>query len=144
MNRENYWGSFRQFGAMTALITGLSLWTWAGENQPSFKKKTQGEGEFMKSVGLAVVKAAHATGQKAALVHYEIIQTKEKPHRAEIHMKLEYYGVITRKKYVATSVITVDISGLEGWEALHIGYVDNNNLPTNRTNLERLLKTLNR
>jgi hypothetical protein len=51
---------------------------------------------------------------------------------------------VSNKKYLGDAVIKVDTSSKDGWEALNIDYVDNNNLPINRKNLQELVKSLNR
>ncbi len=144
ISKENYWLYLGFFAGFVFLITGASVRSWVDDDLPSFKKRTTEEKSFMTEVGKAVIKAAHPTAQKIELVKYEIVKVKDKENRIELSLKMEYFGVVSNKKYVGDTVIKIDISGKESWEALSLDYVDNNNLPQNRKNLQELIKKLNR
>lgn len=143
-SKENHWWILGFFTGFVFLVTGASVRSWVNDDQPSFKKRNSEEKTFMVELGKAVIKAAHPTAQKIDLVKYEIIKVKDKENRSEINLRIEYFGVVSNKKYLGDAIIKVDTSGKDGWEALNIDYVDNNNLPINRKNLQELIKSLNR
>lgn len=144
LSKENYWVILSFFAGFVFLATGASVRSWVSDDFPSFKKRNSEEKTFMAELGRAVIKAVHPTAQKISMVKYEIVKVKDKENRSEINLKMEYYGVVSNKKYIGDAIIKVDTSSKDGWEALNIDYVDNNNLPLNRKNLQELLKALNR
>lgn len=144
LSKENYWMILGFFAGFVFLATGASVQSWVNDDIPSFKKRNSEEKTFMAELGKAVIKAVHPTAQKILLVKYEIVKVKDKENRSEINLKMEYFGVVSNKKYIGDAIIKVDTSSKDGWEALNIDYVDNNNLPLNRKNLQELLKALNR
>ncbi len=142
ISKGNYWVLLCFFAGFVVLATGASVKSWINDDMPSFKKRNSEEKTFMAELGKAVIKAVHPTAQKIVMIKYEIVKVKE--NRSEINLKMEYFGVVSNKKYIGDAVIKVDTSSKEGWEALNIDYVDNNNLPLNRKNLQELIKSLNR
>jgi len=143
-SKENYWLPLCFFAGFVFLVTGASVRSWINDDMPSFKKRNSEEKTFMAELRKAVIKAVHPTAQKIEMVKYEIVKVKDKENRSEINLKMEYFGVVSNKKYLGDAVIKVDTSSKDGWEALNIDYVDNNNLPLNRKNLQELVKSLNR
>lgn len=144
ISKGNYWVLLCFFAGFVVLATGASVKSWINDDMPSFKKRNSEEKTFMADLGKAVIKAVHPTAQKIVMIKYEIVKVKDKENRSEINLKMEYFGVVSNKKYIGDAVIKVDTSSKEGWEALNIDYVDNNNLPLNRKNLQELIKSLNR
>lgn len=144
ISKGNYWVLLCFFAGFVVLATGASVKSWINDDMPSFKKRNSEEKTFMADLGKAVIKAVHPTAQKIVMLKYEIVKVKDKENRSEINLKMEYFGVVSNKKYIGDAVIKVDTSSKEGWEALNIDYVDNNNLPLNRKNLQELIKSLNR
>ena len=144
LSKGNYWVFLGFFAGFVLLATGASVRSWVNDDIPSFKKRNSEEKTFMAELGKAVIKAVHPTAQKIVMVKYEIVKVKDKENRSEINLKMEYFGVVSNKKYIGDAIIKVDTSSKDGWEALNIDYVDNNNLPLNRKNLQELLKALNR
>lgn len=144
ISKGNYWVLLCFFAGFVVLASGASVKSWINDDMPSFKKRNSEEKTFMAELGKAVIKAVHPTAQKIVMVKYEILKVKDKENRSEINLKMEYFGVVSNKKYIGDAVIKVDTSSKEGWEALNIDYVDNNNLPINRKNLQELIKSLNR
>jgi hypothetical protein len=108
----------------------------------SFKNRGNEEKVFITKVGEAIVQAAHPTGRRPALVEYKV--TNPKPNRTEFTIKMEYYGAITGKRYVADIVVKIDSSNKEAWEVLNIDYSDNNNVAANVKNVQLLIKDLNK
>ena len=143
-SKEIYWLPLCFFAGFVFLVTGASVRSWINDDIPSFKKRNSEEKTFMAELGKALIKAVHPTAQKIEMVKYEIVKVKDKENRSEINLKMEYFGVVSNKKYLGDAVIKVDTSSKDGWEALNIDYVDNNNLPINRKNLQELVKSLNR
>jgi hypothetical protein len=130
-------------GVLAGLVLTL-VGTLAGamDEVLSFKKRGDEEKRFVKSVGEAVVKAAHATGRKRDLVKYEF--THPKPGRTELAIKMEYYGLVSSKKYLADITIKIDSTNKDAWEVLNIDYSDNNNVPANQKKIQELIKTFNK
>ena len=144
ISKGNYWVLLCFFAGFVVLASGASVKSWINDDMPSFKKRNSEEKTFMAELGKAVIKAVHPTAQKIVMIKYEIVKVKDKENRSELNLKMEYFGVVSNKKYIGDAVIKVDTSSKEGWEALNIDYVDNNNLPLNRKNLQELIKSLNR
>lgn len=144
ISKGNYWVLLCFFAGFVVLATGASVKSWINDDLPSFKKRNSEEKTFIAELGKAVIKAVHPTAQKIVMIKYEIVKVKDKENRSEINLKMEYFGVVSNKKYIGDAVIKVDTSSKDGWEALNIDYVDNNNLPLNRKNLQELIKSLNR
>ena len=144
ISKGNYWVLLCFFAGFVVLASGASVKSWINDDMPSFKKRNSEEKTFMAELSTAVIKAVHPTAQKIVMIKYEIVKVKDKENRSEINLKMEYFGVVSNKKYIGDAVIKVDTSSKEGWEALNIDYVDNNNLPLNRKNLQELIKSLNR
>ena len=114
----------------------------AGDEVPSFKKRGEREKEFVKKVGIAVVKAAHPTAKRADLVDYKV--TSPKKDRTDVKIKMEYYGAVTRKRYVADIVVKCDSGDKDAWEVLNIEYSDNNTVPYSAKKVQALIREFNR
>lgn len=143
-SKQNYLVVIGFFAVFVFLVSGASVRSWVNDDFPSFKKRNAEEKTFMAEIGKSIIKAVHPTAQKIEMVKYEIVKVKDKENRSEINLKMEYFGVVTNKKYIGDAIIKVDTSSKDGWEALNIDYVDNNNLPLNRKNLQELVKAFNR
>lgn len=133
--------------ARRSLLTGLvALFVvgpvLAADEFPSFKKRGDEEKRFVAMVGEAILKVAHPTGKKRALVDYKI--TAPKAGRSELTIKMEYYGLVSAKKYVADITIKLDSTDPKSWEVLNIDYVDNNNVPANVKKIQELIKDFNK
>jgi len=109
---------------------------------PSFKKRSDGEKQFAARVGEAVVKAAHGTGKKVSLLDYKY--THPRANRTDLNLKMEYYGAVTNKRYVADVVVKIDSGDKDAWEVLNIEYADNNNVPHNLKKIQTLIRQFNR
>ena len=92
----------------------------ANEEDISFKKRAMDEKRFVAAVGEAIVKAAHGTARKIALLKYDY--SHPKPNRSELAIKMEYSGAVTGKRYVADIVVKIDSTDKEAWEVLNIDY----------------------
>jgi hypothetical protein len=113
------------------------------EDVPQFKKRGDNEKAFVHDVGVAIVKAAHGTAKKADLIKYEI--TEPKAGRKELTMKMEYYGAVTGKRYLADITVKVDSSNKDAWEVLNIDYADTNvGIKHNETKIQDLIKEFNK
>ncbi len=133
--------------ARTLVLAGLVLVLAAGaalaaDEFPSFKRRGDEEKRFYASVGEAVLKSAHPTGKKRALVEYKL--TNPKPNRTEVLLKMEYYGLTTNKRYVADITLKIDSTDKNSWEVLNIDYVDNNTIPANVKKIQELIKDFNK
>ena len=114
----------------------------AADEDLSFKKRGDQEKRWVTSVGEAIIKAAHPTGRKRDLVKYEFLTPK--PNRTELTIKMEYYGLVSSKKYVADITVKIDSTNKDAWEVLNIDYVDNNNVSANFKKIQELIKTFNK
>jgi hypothetical protein len=127
--------------AVTLTLLGVTPAT-AAEDNIAFKRRGDEEKRFVTAVGTAVIKAAHGTGRKIALVKYEF--TTPKANRTELTVKMEYHGLISGKRYVADIVIKIDSSDKNAWEVLNVEYTDNNNIPANTKKIQDLIKDFNK
>ena len=138
----------RPHRAGAALLTCLSLLaagTATGrpdEDGISFKQRGNEEKRFVARVGEAVVKAAHATAKKPALVKYEF--TTPKPNRTELKLKMEYLGAVTNKRYAADVTVVIDSTVKNAWEVVNVDYADNNNVPANLKKIQGLIREMNK
>jgi hypothetical protein len=124
------------------ILVGAAMPVRAGDDDISFKKRGDMEKRFVTAVGEAIVKAAHSTGRKPALVKYEF--TTPKPNRTELAIKMEYHGLATNKRYLADITVKIDSTNKDSWEVLNIDYVDNNSLGANLKKIQELIKTFNK
>jgi hypothetical protein len=115
----------------------------ADADDVSFKARGDNEKAFMRDVTVAILKAAHHTGKKPAMLDYKI--TEPKPGRKDIKIKGEYYGAITSKQYIADITVKVDTSDDKNWECLDIEYSDNNTgISPSLTKIGELKKKFNK
>jgi hypothetical protein len=130
----------------TALLFGFllsaPLSAAADDDNISFKRRGDEEKRFVRAVGTAIVKAAHKTAKKIDLDKHEY--TKPKANRTELHIKMEYHGAVSDKRYVAEIVVKIDSSNKDAWEVLNIDYSDNNNIRHNAQKIQDLIKQLNK
>lgn len=107
----------------------------------SFKKRASEEKRFVEAVGKAIIKAAHLTARKPALLEYSY--THPKAGRTHLSMKMEFYGA-TNKRYVANILIKIDTAIKDAWEVLNIDYSDNATIPYSAKRIQALIKELNK
>jgi hypothetical protein len=127
--------------ALAFLLVGSTILAAADENI-SFKRRGDEEKRFVRTVGTAIVKAAHKTSKKIELVKHEY--TKPKANRTELAIKMEYHGAVSGKRYVADIVVKIDSTNKDAWEVLNIDYADNNNVPYNEKKIQELIKQMNK
>ncbi len=132
----------RTIGTWTACIVVLLAGTARAADELSFKKRGDVEKQFVARVGEAVIHAAHMTGKKIALIEYKY--TNPKPNRTELAIKMEFYGIVTGKRYVADIVVKIDSSNKDAWEVLNIEYSDTDNIKANAQKIQELIKELNK
>jgi hypothetical protein len=128
--------------AALALLVGAWGTVRAADDNISFKKRGEKEKEFVTNVGKAIVTAAHKTGKKVALVEYKI--ETPKANRTNLKIKMEYYGAVSKKRYVADIVVKIDSTDKEKWECLNIEYTDNNKIKHSETKVQALIKEFNK
>lgn len=126
---------------MAGLLLGSTMIA-AADDDISFKRRGDEEKRFVRTVGTAIIKAAHKTAKKVELDKYEY--TKPKANRTELAIKMEYHGAATGKRYVADIVVKIDSSNKDAWEVLNIDYSDNNNVPHSAQKIQDLIKQLNK
>ena len=114
----------------------------AADTAVSFKKRDKDEKAFATAVGKAIVLAAHKTAQRPGLVSYKVEHPKE--GRTDLKLKMEFYGKVTKKKYIADIVVKIDSTNKDAWEALNIEYSDNDNIPANLKKIQALVKQFNK
>jgi len=116
------------------------------DDVPSFRKRGDQEKQFVTKVGTAIVKAARIKPQKVGLVSHEYKMNTPKNGRAELLLKMEYYGLVTKKRYTTDIVVKLDTSEKDTWEVLSIEYSDTNPSPVdaNRKKIDDLVKQFNK
>ena len=126
-----------------ALVLAAALPVWAADDDvPSFRKRGDENKRFVAKVGEAIVKAAHGTAKKIALIKHEY--TRPKANRTELAIKMEFHGKVSDKRYVADIVVKIDSTDKDAWEVLNIEYTDNDNIPANIKKIQALIKQLNK
>lgn len=136
---------FRFCTAGLALLAGLTVTALArpGDEELSFKHRGSEEKRFVTDVGEAIIKAAHGTAKKIALIKYEY--TNPKPNRTELVLKMEYHGAATDKRYLADIVVKIDSTNKDAWEVLNIDYADTNAvIKHNEKKVQELIKRFNK
>ncbi len=88
--------STRIFPIALALLVLALVSQVARADGISFKNRGNEEKVFITKVGEKIVKAAHPTGHRVALVEYKV--NNPKPNRTEVTIKMEYYGAVTGKR----------------------------------------------
>jgi len=109
-----------------ALLASVPAARAGDDDVPSFKKRGDAEKQFVVKVGTAIVKAARSKPVKIALLSHEYKMNTPKMGRSELHIKMEYHGAITTKRYISDIVVILDTSDKDSWEVLNIRYSDNN------------------
>jgi hypothetical protein len=128
--------------ALANLFLGIAMVFAADDNNISFKKRGDEEKRFARTVGTAIVKAAHKSARKIDMVKYEY--AKPKANRTNLNIQMEYHGAVSDKRYVADIVVKIDSSNKDAWEALNIEYTDNNNIRYNVQKVQDLIKEMNK
>jgi hypothetical protein len=133
----------RSAGVTGLVVLALLPLARAADDEPSFKKRGDQEKQFVTLVGEAIVKAAHGTAKKTALLEYAYKEPK--PNRTELTLKMEYYGAVVGKRYVADIVVKIDSTDKNAWEVLNIDYADTNTaIKQNEKKIQELIKKFNR
>lgn len=115
----------------------------AQDEDISFKKRGNQEKRFVRTVGVAIVKAAHGTARKIDLIKYDTSEPKK--GRTDLTIKMEYYGAATNKRYLADIVVKIDSSNKDAWEVHNIDYSDNNgSIKHNDRKIQELIRKMNR
>lgn len=112
------------------------------EDVPSFRKRGDQEKKFASEVCIAILKAAHGTGQEPTMDRHEY--KNPKPGRTELVMKGTFKGKLTGKLYTADMTVIIDSTDKDSWEVLRIDYSDNATIPWNKTNVMELVKKFNK
>ena len=134
------WTRLTGAAVVVGLICGATM--AAAADDISFKKRGDEEKRFVRTVGTAIVKAAHKSAKNIELVKYEY--TKPKANRTDLSIKMEYHGAVSDKRYVADIVVKIDSSNKDAWEVLNIEYTDNNNIRHNIQKIQDLIKEMNK
>ncbi len=128
-----------------ALLAALALVARARatDEDLSFKKRGTEEKQLAARVGEAIVKAAHHTARKVQLVKYEY--THPKTNRTELGLKMEYFGAVSDKRYVADIIVKIDSTDKNAWEVLDIDYSDTNAaIKPNEKKIRELIRQFNK
>jgi hypothetical protein len=109
----------------------------------SFKKRGDAEKAFVTKVGKAIVKAARSKPQKVELEKFDY--SSPKTGRTHLTLKVNYTGLVSRKKWVADITVIIDSTNKDSWEVLNIKYNDNNPSPLgpSERKIQALIKKLN-
>src|SRR5262249_43347991 len=108
-----------------------------------FAKINEIETEFATQVGTAAVKAARLSPSKIVLVDFRYEDVLDKPGRRDLKITMKWVG-LTRKTYVSTVTVKIDVSDDKKWEALNVEYEDNAGGKPRQDHLQDLVKKLNR
>jgi hypothetical protein len=129
------------FACLALLASGAAA--RAADESISFKKRGDAEKAFVTKVGTAIVKAARSKPQKVELEKFDY--THPKTGRTHLNIKMNYTGLVSRKKWVADIVVVIDSTNKDSWEVLNIKYNDNNPslLSPNERRIQALIKKLN-
>lgn len=128
--------------AGAAVLAALLCSAALAADEISFKKRGNEEKRFVRTVGTAIIKAAHKTAKKIDVVKYEY--AKPKANRTHLNIKMEYHGAVSDKRYIADIVVKIDSSNKDAWEVLNIDYSDNNNIKHNVQKIQDLIKEMNK
>jgi hypothetical protein len=131
----------------TAALVGLAGTALAqGEDIPSFKKRGDMEKQFVTKVGTAVIKVARIKPQKISMLSYEYKLNTPKANRSELDLKMEFHGLVTKKRYTADIVVLLDTTDKDAWEVLNIRYSDTDPSPfgPNEKKIQELIRTMNK
>jgi hypothetical protein len=122
-------------GIALLLVSPASLWAQSAESQAESLSKSD-----VAAMGHLVIKAAHFTAQEPRLIRYEVANPKT--FRATYTLTMEYYGILSGKRYVATIDIHMDTLGNN--EAMRVDYSDNNPyFSANASKLNRVVHQIN-
>jgi len=130
-----------------ALLAAVPAARAAEDDVPSFKKRgdKDNEKQFVTDVGLAVLKAARSAPSKPELGEYKFKDVKA--GRRDLEITMNWQGGLTKKKFVSTIVVQIDVSNDKEWEVLNIDYKDDNKISPakpNATKIQDLIKKFNR
>ena len=93
-------------------------------------------------LGETVVNAVHPTGKKVGYLKHELTDDGQKPNCKILKVKMQYFGAVTEKKYVADIEIEIQI-GIAEWEVIRIDYRDNNtSTKYNQENIQQVKRKL--
>jgi len=133
---------------LVVVFAGLALlcggFVRADDESISFKKRGDAEKMFVMKVGTAIVKAARFKPQKVELEKFDF--TNPKTGRKHLNIKMNYSGLVSRRKYVADIVVIIDSTNKDSWEVLNIRYTDSNPNITgpSEKKIQELIKVLNK
>src|SRR5205085_7862054 len=125
-----------------ALLAAPGLAGADEETEINKLKRAYKEEKFAALVGEAVVNAAHPSGKKVAYLKHELTDDKKKEKRKVLTVKMEYFGAVSGKRYVAEIDVKFEIDK-DSWEVIDIDYTDNNTVKPNLQNLQQLKRKLN-
>jgi len=135
-----------KFGvALLAVLAFLVVAPSVRADDPSFKKRGDKEKQFVEEVGTAIVKAARTKPVSIEMDSYKI--TEPKKGRKELKITMNWKGAITKKKFVSTIVVKIDVSDKDVWEVANIDYEDDNNVSGGKprqNEIQALIKKFNR
>jgi hypothetical protein len=133
-----------RIAVLSAFVLAAGGFAFAADDSISFKKRGDAEKMFVTRVGAAIVKAARTKPQKIELEKYDY--THPKAGRTHLNLKMNYTGLVTRKKYVADIVVIIDSTNKDSWEVLNIKYSDSNPslLGPSERKIQELIKVLNK
>jgi hypothetical protein len=136
-NRRGYLG-----GLLTGLVLLAGTAFGAAEPDISFKKRGDAEKAFVTRVGTAIIKAARPGPTKIGLLKYSF--TRPKANRTDLNISMEYYGILTKKRYTADIVVLIDSTDKDNWEVVNIRYSDTRLGAHREAKIQQLIKKLNK
>jgi D-aminopeptidase len=134
------------FKGLVVLCGAALLSGSARADTPNFNKRGTGEKDekaFVERVAQTIVKEARSSAKDITLQEYKLKETKE--GRMKLTLSARYKGAVTKTKYTADIVVSLDTSDKDKWEVERIEYKDDNKSPVSfsRKNVEALVKKFN-
>jgi hypothetical protein len=127
--------------ALVALLVPLAQAS-AGETPvPNINKRGEDEKKFVEKLTNAIVTAGRTTVKSATVKKFE--KKEPKPGHTEYHITAGYKGRVSGSSYTATIVVHIDSSTKDKWEVTRIEFDDDNKLPKNRKNIDKMVDKLN-
>jgi len=135
--------------AMAVAVTSAQPAYAQGDDVPSFKRRSDKDKDFkafVEQVGTAVLKSARSGPKSIEMDNYKFEDVKGKEHRKDLKIVMNWKGGITKKAFVSTIVLHVDVAKEKEWEVLNVDYSDDNKISPfkpNAAKMQELIKRFN-
>jgi hypothetical protein len=130
--------------AALALLTAAPA-AWA--DVPSFKNRGGKEKKWVEEVGTAIVRAARTAPISIEMDSYKFEDVKGRKDRKDLKITMNWKGSLSRRKFVSTIVVKIDVRDDKKWVVLDVEYEDTNTISAGkprRNEILALVKKFNR